>query len=123
MDDLAAEGTQLERDVSSGALLVRSHHGRPVDPAILLELTDEQFARYLARSSGSAGEVFPDVDPTTAAYRLFLVHLDEELDTKVVPGSRITIRGGGLRTRPERPVETWDLPDSEGYTWETHRRP
>src|SRR3954467_3551514 len=78
IDDLAAEGTQLERDVSTGALLVRSHHGRPVDPAIFLELTDEQFARHLAQSSGSAGEVFPDVDPTTAAYRLFLVHLDEE---------------------------------------------
>jgi hypothetical protein len=123
INDLAGEGTQLERDVSTGALLLRSHNGRPVDPAISLDVTEEEFARYLAVSSEDAGIVFPDVDSTTAAYRLFLVNLEEELATKAMPGSRITIRGGGLRTRPERPVETWDLPDSDGYTWEAHRRP
>jgi hypothetical protein len=123
IDDLADEGTQLQRDVSSGALLVRSHNGRPVDPAIILDVTEEQLARLLALSSESAGIVFPEVDSTTAAYRIFLVNLEEELATKAMPGSRITIHGGGLRTRPERPSETWDLPDPDGYTWEAHRRP
>ena len=122
IDDLAGEGTHLERDVSTGALLVRSHNGRPVDPAVILQVTEEQFARYLAESSDDAGIIFPEVDSTTAAYRIFLVNLEEELATKAMPGSRITIRGGGLRTRPERPIEKWDLPDSDGYTWEAHRR-
>ncbi|WP_369132247.1 hypothetical protein [Modestobacter sp. I12A-02662] len=123
VDDLAGEGTHLERDGSTGALLVRSHNGRPVDPAIILEVPEEEFARLLAPSSEDAGIVFPDVDPTTAAYRIFLVNLEEELATKAMPGSRITIHGGGLRTRPERPVATGDLPGSDGCTWKAHRRP
>jgi hypothetical protein len=120
--DLADQGTQLERDDSPGTLLVRSHNGQPIDPAVLLRLTEQEFARYLAESSDDASTVFPSAEPVVAAYRLFLVNLEEELATKAMPGSRITIRGGGLRTRPERPIESLDLPDSDGYTWEAHRR-
>jgi hypothetical protein len=122
IDDLASEGTRLERDTSTGALLVRSRNGQPIDPAIVLQLTEQDFARYLADSSDDASTVFPSVEPVVAAYRLFLANLDELLVTKVMPGSEIAIRGGELRARPERAVEIWDLPDADGYTWEAHRR-
>jgi hypothetical protein len=65
-----------------------------------------------------AKDVFPDADAVQAAYQLFLIHLDEELATSVMAGSRITLGPRGLDVDPAREPKPWpDLqPDGE-YGW------
>ena len=114
--DLAGEGTVLVP--GAGGLAMASFRGEPVDPPVTLALTDRQFAAHLQAMAPDAAEVFPDVDPVRAAYRLFLVHIDETVITRAAPGSRITLVDGRLRVEPERPADPLpDLdPDAE-YEW------
>jgi hypothetical protein len=55
---------------------------------------------------------------------LFLVHLDEELATAAVAGSRITMGPNGLNVDPVREPEPWPDPDPDGdYAWSAEPPP
>jgi hypothetical protein len=114
--DLAGEGTVLTD--GGGGLVITSFSGRPVEPPMTLALAGPQFTAHLEALAADSADAFPEVDPVTAAYRLFLVHLDETIITRAVPGSRITVTLGRWAVDPERPPDPLpDLdPDAE-YVW------
>ena len=116
--DLAGEGTVLTEGGPRDGLIVSSFHGRPIEPPMTLALTAHQLEAHLGASADDSAAVFPEVDPVTAAYRLFLVHLDEMIITRAMPGSRITLVDGGLRVSPERPADPLPDLDPHGqYVW------
>jgi hypothetical protein len=97
---------------------VDSFHGRPIDPPMTLALTAPQLEAHLHAQAADSAAMYPDVDPVTAAYRLFLVHLDEMIITRAMPGSRITLVDGGLLVFPERPADPLPPLDPHGeYVW------
>lgn len=88
------------------------------DPPVRLAFTDDELRGHLLSMTQDASEVFPDVDAVQAAYQLFHVHLDEELATKAVAGSRITMRGARMHVDPIREPQPWPDLDPEGdYGW------
>ena len=118
LSDLATERTELTEGGPRVGVVVRTFHGRPIEPPMTLALTAQQLTAHLEDSADGAADVFPEVDPVTAAYRLFLVHLDEMIITRGMPGSRITLVDGALRVSPERPADpSPDLDPHGQYVW------
>jgi hypothetical protein len=114
--DLNGEGATVTA-VGRG-LRISGFHGRPIEPPIELVLTGQEFTAHLEAMAPDSAAGFPDVDPVTAAYRLFLVHLDETIITKAMPGSRITLVNGTLHVDPERPPDRApDLDPAGEYVW------
>jgi hypothetical protein len=115
--DLAEDGESVERD-DDGAILLLGDRGESWDPPVRLAFTDDELRRYLLSMGSDAKEAFGEVDAVQAAYQLFLVHLDEELATAAVSGSRITMGPNGLDVDPVREPEPWPDLDRDGdYTW------
>jgi hypothetical protein len=104
--DLAEEGELAEQD-ENGSILLRAGIGETWDPPARLVVTDDDLRRHLLSMANDAKDVFPEVDAVQAAYQLFLIHLDEELATSAVAGSRITIGPRGLDVDPVREPDPW----------------
>jgi len=102
--DLAEEGELVERD-DNGTILLRGGFGEIWGPPVRLALTDDELRRYLLSMGNDGRDAFGDVDAVQGAYQLFLVHLDEELATAAMAGSRITMGPGGLDVDPVREPE------------------
>jgi hypothetical protein len=121
--DLHSEGTDMSVAEDGSACLIHRLHGVPVEPPMVLALAEEELQRHLATLADDAVEVFSDVGPAEAAYRLFLVHLDEVFAMQAMPSSVISLTAGGLQARPARPDVVIDgLTPGERYEW-TSRRP
>jgi hypothetical protein len=115
--DLVENGRPAEQD-DDGAIVLHGGFGTTWDPPVRLALADHELRRHLLSMANDAREVFPDVDAVQAAYQLFLVHLDEELATSVVAGSRITLGPRGLGVDPVREPDPWpDLDPNTDYAW------
>ena len=114
--DLAEDGYVAEQE-DDGTIQLRGDAVEAWDPPVWLAFTDEELRNHLL-SMDDARDVFPDVDAVQAAYQLFHVHLDEELATAAVPGSRITMGPRGLDVDPAREPEPWPELDPDGdYAW------
>ncbi|MGH3428302.1 MAG: hypothetical protein ACRDQZ_12175, partial [Mycobacteriales bacterium] len=78
-------------------LVITSYQGREEAPTLDLALSEADIATYIATVEQGAEGVWPDVNLTEAAYRLFLVHVDEYVFTWNEP--RLTIRLVGDRLK------------------------
>ena len=115
--DLAEDGEFAEQEVD-GTIVIGGGFGETWDPPARLVFTDEELRRHLLSMGDDAKDVFPDVDAVEAAYRLFLVHLDEELAMSAMAGSRVTLGPNGLEVDPVREPEPWPDLDPDGdYAW------
>jgi hypothetical protein len=74
--------------------LIVSRDERIMEPPVRLQVTQTALREQLQSLEEDATFLFPDVTPSEAAVRLFLVHLDEQFDADVMPVSlRITPKG------------------------------
>jgi hypothetical protein len=98
--DLQSEGADIT--VSSGdALLIRAYAGKPLERPLTLSLTESQLDDLLELYGDDALAVFPSDSPRTAAYKLFLVHLDEMIATMRPGQTEIRLVDDHLRAVPE----------------------
>jgi len=112
--DLTAEFGRAEIDPVGEGVLIHARGDEPFDPPVRFVASDADLRAHLAVTAEDAHDVFPDVDPLQAAYQLFLVHIDEELATRVVPGSEMRLSDGLWHTSPLRPPDAFDLPPGGG---------
>lgn len=116
--DLRDSGTTATPSPDGGGLQIEAFHGRRLEPAVDLAFSGAELVAHLEANAADAAAVYPDTDAVTAAYRLFLVHLDEAVITRAVPGSRITLEQGGLRVDPRRPADPLPHLDPDAtYVW------
>jgi hypothetical protein len=112
--DLDEEFGRAEVDPAGGGVLVHARGDEPFDPPVRFVSSDSELRAHLSAMAEDAADVFPDVEPMQAAYQLFLVHIDEELATKVVPGSEMRLQDGTWNISPMRPPMAFDLPPGGG---------
>jgi hypothetical protein len=105
---LSSEGTVCEVEPESGNLLIRADGGETWDPPVRLALSDRQLQEYVRRASDAGPDLWPDVSPAVGGWRLFLVHLEEELACDAMAGSVISCSRHGLESSPARSVR-WPL--------------
>ena len=118
---LASEGTVCQVEPDSGHLLIRADGGETWDPPVRLALTDRQLQEYVRRASDAGPDLWPEVSPAVGGWRLFLVHLEEELACDAMAGSVISLSRRGLETSPARSVR-WSHPSDPGndLAWSAH---
>lgn len=118
ISDLDGSGTTAVPSPGGSSLQIETFHGRRIEPPMRLAFSGAEFAAHLKSHAPDAAAVYPDADPVTAAYRLFLVHLDEAIITRAMPGSQITLVEGNLSVDPQRPMDPLPRLDPEGtYVW------
>jgi hypothetical protein len=83
--DLAEDGYSVEVDAERGELVISGEAEERFDPPVRLTETDESLRRSLLALADSAAELWPDVSPVEAAYRLVLVTIDEEVAVAIAP--------------------------------------
>lgn len=90
---LTAIGTDGVGERTSQGVVINALEGRTLSQPMCLRVTPESFGRLLRDSAGTSAGAFPEVEPLEAAWRLFLVHLDEAIqtarpgETELVPSS------------------------------------
>lgn len=96
---LAAEGA-IDEDREHGILALTVFDHRPLASPLRLHITPAAFDQHLREMAPAAAHVFPDVDPLEAAWRLFLVHLEEAVQT-VKPGeTELVLDPTGVLSQP-----------------------
>jgi hypothetical protein len=78
MEAIGADGVKAE---TTDGLLLTAVGGRPLPWPMRLHVTPDSFGRTLREAAATSAGAFPDVEPLEAAWRLFLVHLDEAIAT------------------------------------------
>lgn len=66
-------------------VVISAFEGQPLMQRMHLHLSAESFGPFLRSTAARSAAAFPDVEPVEAAWRLFLVHLDEAIQT-AAPG-------------------------------------
>ncbi|MFC5136985.1 hypothetical protein ACFPK1_01960 [Actinomycetospora rhizophila] len=95
---LAAEGAVDEdREQGVGVLTVFDH--RPLPVPLRLHVTPAAFDGHLRAMAPDAALVFPDVDSLEAAWRLFLVHLEEAVQTAKPGETELVLDRSGVFAR------------------------
>jgi hypothetical protein len=114
-----SEVYEVELDAKTGHILVHAWDDRGYRPPVRLVATEQALREHLrALADDGAAGVFPEATPMQAAYQLFLVHLDEEMATRVTDGSEITFGPGRLDVEPLRAIEQLpDLDPDRGDYW------
>lgn len=77
---LTTKGTVRE-DAGQGVLVLSELDGRQLSTPLRLHVTPETFGPHLRATASDAAEAYPDIHPAEAAWRLFLVQLDEAIQT------------------------------------------
>ena len=77
---LAAEGA-VDEDRVQGLVVLTEFDHRPLPVPLRLHITATSFGDHLRAAAPDAAVVWPDVQPVEAAWRLFLVHLEEAVRT------------------------------------------
>ena len=116
--DLTLEGSVIQRDADDGPFVITVYEGRRLDPPVRLFVTAEDFDALLrVMADGGVQELWPDVEPIIAAYRLFTVHLTEQIDKdgRILTELRVSDRGIEATATP-LPEEVYDPADGP-YEW------
>ncbi|WP_433802546.1 hypothetical protein [Actinomycetospora sp. CA-084318] len=77
------EGGVVER--TADGVVIDAFEDRSLMQLMHLRVTPATFGPLLRSTAGRSASAFPDVEPLEAAWRLFLVHLDEAIQT-AAPG-------------------------------------
>ena len=122
--DLTLEGSVIQRDSDDGPFVITVYEGRRLDPPVRLFVTAEDFDAHLREmANGDVQEVFPDVEPIIAAYRLFTVHLDEQIYKSGRRLTELRVSDRGLEaTATPLPRKVYDPADGP-YQWIAGRPP
>ncbi|NMO93204.1 hypothetical protein [Actinomycetospora sp. TBRC 11914] len=78
MDAIGADGAGTE---TTDGVVLTAVGGRRLPWPMRLRITPDSFGRVLRDAAADSAGAFPDVEPLEAAWRLFLVHLDEAIKT------------------------------------------
>lgn len=106
---LASEGTQLDLGIN-GVHRLSAIDGIALTRPLYLRMTDPQLETHLAwLAEEDLSVLWPDVDQPTAALRLFLVHLDEQLQADDRPSDYLMLHEHGLHFD--------ETADPYKYTW------
>jgi hypothetical protein len=111
---LAAEGT-IEEEPESGSVLLTEHEHRELVQPLRLHLTPASFARHLRDGARDSAGAFPEVAPIEAAWRLFLVHLDEAVQTARDGETELVLRSYGVDSVRPDGARTPLAPEIEEY--------
>jgi hypothetical protein len=98
--DLLTQGADITAP-NGNVLLIRAYGGESLEPPLTLSLSESQFDDLLESYGDGARAVFPSDGSRTAAYKLFLVHLDEIIATLRPGQTEIRLVEGHLRSFPE----------------------
>lgn len=122
LHDLTCEGSVIERDSEDGPFVISVYEGRRLDPPVRLFLSAQGFDAHLRRlADQGAREVFPDVEPIIGAYRLFTVHLKEEILQSGRKLTELRLSDWGFdATGSEFPREVLDPADGP-FRWVSER--
>jgi hypothetical protein len=96
---LGAEGAVSE-DADRGLLILTEYDHRPLTTPLRLHVTPASFGEHLRAAAPGATYAFPDVTPIEAAWRLFLVHLDEAVQTAKPGETELVLDRTGVLSRP-----------------------
>lgn len=96
---LAAEGAVFE-DAGPGLLILTEFYHHPLPTPLRLHITPGSFGQHLRTAAPGATYAFPDVQPIEAAWRLFLVHLDEAVRTAKPGETELVLDRKGVLSRP-----------------------
>jgi hypothetical protein len=100
---LAAEGA-VEEDTAAGAVTLTEFDHRPLARPLRLHLSAASLGEHLRAGASDAAAVWPDVPPVEAAWRLFLVHLEEAVRTAKPGETELVLDPTGVRSqRPDQP--------------------
>lgn len=67
------------------------------EPPLRLHVTPGSLGSRLRSKSAEAAGAFPDVDPVVAAFRLFLVHMEEAVRTRQPDQRELVLSDDGVR--------------------------
>jgi hypothetical protein len=93
---LTLGGSVIQRGANDGPFVITVYKGRRLDPPVRLFVTAEDFDALLrVMADEGVQELWPDVEPIIAAYRLFTVHLMEEFGMagRILTELRVSERG------------------------------
>ena len=93
---LGAEGAVCE---DAGLLILTEYDHRPLSSPLHLHITPTSFGEHLRAAAPGAAHAFPDVPPIEAAWRLFLVHLDEAVRTARPDETELVLDRTGVVSR------------------------
>ena len=96
---LAAEGA-VDEDREQGLVVLTAFNHRPLPTPLRLHITAASFDKHLRTMAPDAALLFPDVDPLEAAWRLFLVHLEEAVRTAKPGETDLDLDRSGVVARP-----------------------
>jgi hypothetical protein len=96
---LRAEGAVSE-DADRGLLTITEYDHRVLPTPLRLHITPGSFGQHLRAAAPGATYVFPDATPLKAAFRLFLVHLDEAVRTAKPGETELVFDRTGVLSRP-----------------------
>jgi hypothetical protein len=99
MQAIGADGVAAE---TADGLLLAAFDGRTLPWPMRLHVTAGSFGQVLRDAADASAGAFPDVEPLEAAWRLFLVHLDEAIQT-ARPGETelVPVSSGVASLRPD----------------------
>ncbi|MEJ2862833.1 hypothetical protein [Actinomycetospora flava] len=95
---LAAEGA-VDEDREQGVVVLTTFDHRPLPTPLRLHITPATFDEHLREMAPGASLVFPDVDTLEAAWRLFLVHLEEAIWTAPPGQTELVLDRSGVLAR------------------------
>ncbi|MEV6819399.1 hypothetical protein AB0M72_11635 [Nocardiopsis dassonvillei] len=99
-DDGSADGLP-----DRAGVLLRRWRGRDLDPPYLLHVDPPTLGECL-RSVEGIGELFPDATAEDGALRLFLVHVEEAVETAPEDHTHLVVGPAGVYARPNAPSRT-----------------
>lgn len=100
MDDGLAEEAPDRTGV-----LVRRWQGRDLDPPYMLHVDAPRLGDHL-RSMEDISELFPDTTPEIGGLLLFIVHIEEAVETDPKGHRHLLIGPAGVYAQPDTPPRT-----------------
>lgn len=95
---LSAEGAVSEV-ADRGLLILTEYDHRALPSPLHLHVTPISLGEHLRSGAPGAAHAFPDVTPIEAAWRLFLVHLDEAVRTAKPGETELVLDRNGVASR------------------------
>ncbi|MDD7939334.1 hypothetical protein PHK61_12995 [Actinomycetospora lutea] len=89
----------MDEDREQGLVVLIAFDHRPLPVPLRLHITPESFDDHLRTLAPDAALLFPDVDPLEAAWRLFLIHLDEAVQTVEPDETELLVAANGVRSQ------------------------